>query len=398
MALLMILGASAFQVPAIRCARALGHRVAVCDYVPDNPGHALADHSLPVSTTDAAAVLHAADRLRIDGILAYASDPAAPTAAIVARALGLPGASTAAIACLTDKPAFRAHLRAHHFPTPPFAQVADLSGAEAAACAIGLPVMVKPADSSGSKGVNRVDRIEELRPATQEALQYSRSARMVVERWLPRRGRQIAGDGLVLNGRTVFTCFGDEHFDGACSPHAPVGESFPGSLDSRSHGMLQAELDRLFASLGVDDLLFNLDAMIGIDGEPILIEVGPRAGGNLLPQVIAAHTGVDLTTIAIRLALGERIDARDLEARATGFHASWIVHAREDGTLVDYRVAPAIEPFLRELEFIVPRGTPVRRFRSSRDLLGFARLEFPDAATMRACMDAMATSLAAVVR
>src|SRR5579864_6316326 len=110
---LLILGGTDYQVMAIRYAKRQGYYVITCDYVPDNPGHRLADEYHNVSTTDQPGVLALVERLRIDGILAYASDPAAPTAAYVAERLGLPGNPYDSVLVLTHKHLFRQFQHAH---------------------------------------------------------------------------------------------------------------------------------------------------------------------------------------------------------------------------------------------------------------------------------------------
>jgi biotin carboxylase len=362
----------------------MGHHVITCDYLPTNPGHRFAHEYFNVSTTDHQAVLKVAQSRSVDGVLAYASDPAAPTAAYVASELGLPGCSPAAIHRLTDKVAFREHQRNHGFAAPDYVGVTDLPSARAVAEAIGYPVMVKPCNSSGSKGVARVMYPQQLPEAFDYAAAFAPTRRIRVERWIARCGEQIAGDGLVHRGHVAFLGLGDEHFDSDCCGWAPVGETFPGSLEAAQRERLVDELDGLFESLGIVELVFNLDAMIDREGRLQIIEIGPRAGGNFLPQVIEAHTGVDLTSVSIRLALGEPIDPACYLARPRGCFASWVLHAREDGYLSGYQIDRDIEPCIRELCVWVDPGTLVRKFASSRDAIGCALLEFPDKQTMNA--------------
>ena len=368
-----------------------------CDYLPENPGHRYADESYNVSTTDEAAVLELARRCRVDGVLAFASDPAAPTAASVAAELNLPGAPPEAVRLLCNKPAFRAFLWAHGFKAPRFAAPATLDEVLAAAEMLGFPIMVKPCDSSGSKGVSRVEKRSEVEPAYRNACRYSRSGTIVMEQWLARQGRQIAGDGLVVDGKLVFGGFGDEHFDAECCPHAPVGESFPGHLAPEDRARLMGELQRLFTALGIRNLVFNLDAMIDAAGDVVIIEIGPRAGGNCLPDVIRAHTSVDLADIAVRLALGEEVHPSDYTARHSGFHASWMIHSRREGNLTGYSVDSSLTPYIRELEFLAKPGTPVRKFSSSAETLGYAVLEFPSMQEMQRELTRMPDSLQPVV-
>ena len=115
---LLLLGGSAQQVVAIKTAKRLGCETILCDFLPDNPGQYAADKFYLVSTTDKEAVLDVARKEQVDGVLAYASDPAAPTAAYVAEKLGLPGNPYKSVEILCNKDCFRRFLKEHNFCTP----------------------------------------------------------------------------------------------------------------------------------------------------------------------------------------------------------------------------------------------------------------------------------------
>ena len=112
---ILLLGGSAQQIVAIETAKRLGLYTVLCDYLPDNPGQYVADKFYLVSTTDKEAVLAAAQAEDVDGVLAYASDPAAPTAAYVAEKLNLPGSPYWAVNTLCCKDLFRAFLAENGF-------------------------------------------------------------------------------------------------------------------------------------------------------------------------------------------------------------------------------------------------------------------------------------------
>jgi len=396
-ATLLILGGTAFQIPAILHALKLGCRVITCDYLPCNPGHRYAHRYVNTSTTDREAVLAVAREHRVDGVLAYASDPAALTAAAVSAELRLPGNSVAAVDTLANKSLFRAFLRDHDFRVPRFKTAATADEACAAASAIGFPVMIKPVDSSGSKGVARVATDAEVVEAALGALVHSRCKQIIVEEWIERDGAQVAGDGLVVDGRLVFEGFGDEHFDPCCSPHAPVGESMPGMLSGDRRELLLRELQRLFTLLGVRQLVFNLDAMIDRNGRVMLIEVGPRAGGNALPQLIQLATGVDLTDIAIRQALGIGVPPELYASSSRRCFASHMLHSRSAGRFGGFRMAPALQQHAIEVTLTAKPGEAVSPFGSSKDTLGFALFGFPDADVMHSHLSGMSDAFVPVV-
>lgn len=191
----LMLGGSYFQVPAIEHAKAQGHYVITCDYLPDNPGDQFADEYYNVSTTDMEAVLALARRLNVDGVVAYSSDPAAPTAAYVAHELGLPANPREAVQILTDKALWRDFLRENGFNVVRATGCASLEEARAAFADIGPPVMLKPVDSSGSRGVSKIDDAGGVEKAFAYALEHSRCKRVVVEEYL-RAARHAVPGGL----------------------------------------------------------------------------------------------------------------------------------------------------------------------------------------------------------
>jgi biotin carboxylase len=115
---ILLLGGSHGQLPAIYEAKKRGLYTILCDYLPDNPGAAIADEFHLVSTTDKEAVLNIARERQIDFVMAYASDPAALTAAFVSETLGLPGNTVDSINTLADKSVFRQFLSEHGFNVP----------------------------------------------------------------------------------------------------------------------------------------------------------------------------------------------------------------------------------------------------------------------------------------
>lgn len=222
----LMLGGSHFQVPSIITAKQMGCYVITCDYLPNNPGHKFADEYYNVSTTEKEKVLDLAKKLNIDGIVCYASDPSAPTAAYVAEKLGLPGNPYRSVEILANKDLYREFLSNNGFRVPRAKGFSSLSEAEKDFDNFTAPVMVKPVDSCGSKGVSKVFHKAELANAIEAALSYSRCHRFILEEYVEKSGYQVAGDGFSVDGKLVFRCFANEHFSlEGTNPFVPIGES-----------------------------------------------------------------------------------------------------------------------------------------------------------------------------
>lgn len=393
---ILMLGGSNFQVPSIITAKNEGHYVITCDYLPENPGHKYSDEYHNVSTTNFDAVLQLAEKLNIDGIVAYASDPAAPTAAYVAEKLGLPGNPFDSVMVLSHKDKFRAFLKENGFNVPQSSGFDNLESAKDFFNKIRKPVMVKPIDSSGSKGVRKIQDISELEDAFNYALSFSRAKRVVVEEFIQRKGYQIAGDGFVVNGKLVFTCFANEHFDEECNPLVPIGESFPAVHDKILLAEAKKEIQRVLTLLKWNGGALNFDFMFDEDDNLYLLEIGPRNGGNLIPDVIKLATGVDIIKYTIDTALGE--DCSDLiQVEPNGYYSSYIVHALSSGKINDIDIENEMKDDILEYHEFLPIGADVGRFDGSNHTVGAMIIQYSTMETMLEKMDSMNKHIKVIV-
>lgn len=338
-----MLGGSMQQIPAIMQAKDMGYYVITCDYLPDNPGHQYADEYYNVSTTDKEKVLELAARLNIDGIVAYASDPAAPTASYVSEKLGLPGNPYDSVCILTQKDLFRRFLSEHGFNTPQAEGYSSYKAAFDDFDRFKLPVMVKPVDSSGSKGVVKIYSKDELESAVDEALSYSRSKRFIVEEFIVKKGYQVSGDGFSVDGQLVFTSYGNELYSGnGTREYVALGEFWPSLLTAYQKQAVDDELQRLITALGMKTSAYNIEVIIGEDDKVYILELGPRNGGSYIPQLIKYATGVDLIDYTIKASVGE--DCSDLcMAESSGFYSNYMIISKQTGVFKRLVFDPGFE-------------------------------------------------------
>lgn len=328
---LLMLGGSMQQIPAIKAAKEMGHYVITCDYLPENPGHKFADEYYNVSTTDKEAVLKLAKELEIDGIVAYASDPAAPTAAYVSEKLGIPGNPYESVAMLTEKDKFRDFLAKNGFNTPKAIGFTDYDTALSQIDLFKFPVMVKPVDSSGSKGVVKIFSKSALKDAYDEAMSYSRSKRIVIEEFIQKKGYQVSGDGFSVDGKLVFTSYGNELYSGkGTREYVALGEFWPSMLSPKMKEKVDLELQKLITALGMKTSAYNIEVIIDENDDVYVLELGPRNGGSYIPQLIKYATGVDLVDYTIKAALGE--DCSDLKMAPTnGCFSNYMIYSTVSG-------------------------------------------------------------------
>ncbi len=328
---LLMLGGSMQQIPAIKQAKEMGHYVITCDYCPENPGHKFADEYHNVSTTDKEAVLALAQKLKIDGIVAYASDPAAPTAAYVGEKMGLSCNPYESVRILTEKDLFRKFLKENGFNTPKANGYTSYNDVLKEIDSFKFPVMVKPVDSSGSKGVVKVTEKAQLKSAVEEAFSYSRNGRIVVEEFIVKKGYQISGDGFSVNGKLVFTSYGNELYSNkGTREYVALGEFWPCLISKEIKEKIDNELGRLITALGMKTCAYNIEVILDKEDNVFVLELGPRNGGSYIPQLIKYATGVDLIDYTIKGALGE--DCEGLEHKeTTGVFSNYMIYSTVSG-------------------------------------------------------------------
>ena len=382
---LLHLGGAEFQIPAIECARELGCFVITADNRPENPGHRLADLYANVSTVDRDAILDVARQHRVDGIMTYGSDVAAPTVCYVAEILGLPGNPLAAAEVLQRKDLFRAFQRAQNLPHPEFAAVSTPVEAQAAYRVLGGTVVIKPADSSGSKGLSVIHDDREVSSAFQRAREFSRCGVVVLERFLTPDMLELDGDVLVKEGKLAFRHYGHNYFTKRNESFAPCGEIFPGFFDDDIADQLDKQIQVVIAALSIRTGCMNFDAIVS-GGRVYMLEIGLRNGGNYVPYLIHLSTGFDLTRAAVLSALGADITCGRQSVPDALPVASYILNSEVEGRFEGFDISPAIENLVVGSKLFCEIDSHVLPFTRGDRALGLVFLKFPDKEAMRQTM------------
>ncbi len=385
-----MLGGSIYQTYAIKEAVRQGHHVITCDYLPDNPGHKYSHEYYNVSTTDKEGVLALAKKLKVDGVVAYASDPAAPTAAYVCEQLGLPTSPYKSVEILSKKHLFRQYLTEHGFNVPKAKSYKTYEEAVADIENFRLPIMVKPVDSSGSKGINKLTDKSQLKAFFDDALSYSRDKIVLIEEFIVKNGPQISGDAFSVDGKLVFHCLGNEFYSTKVDKDfAPLGECWPTVMPQEVIDTLAENIQRLITSLGMKSTAYNVEAIYGEDGKVYILELGARSGGSLIPQITALATGVDMVPYVIKAALGE--DCSDIKmAPVKGFWSNYMAHANETGK---YAGIEYDEIFKQNnlVDFVtdINPGDSVHKYRDAQDCVGELLLKYDSAEQMNDIIEHM---------
>jgi biotin carboxylase len=298
----LFLGAGRHQRRAIERLRELGVRVVAVDR---NPPLAEPDVAEQVDFADVDAVVGLGRRHGVEGVLTVASERAVPVVAAAAERLGLPSIGTDVAQRMTDKRSMRAALADAGVPQPRHAVVRDLGDAREALAETGTPAVLKPADSSGQRGLSRVDGERDLDAALDAALDASPSGVALLEELV---------EGVERN--TIVVCRGGAPIVLTVSDRLrPPGRGFgvalahvfPSSLDPGVLDAVEGVASDAVRALGLRDGIAYPQVLVGTDGRVLVVEVAARIPGGQMADLVRIGVGVDLVDVAVKQALGETV-------------------------------------------------------------------------------------------
>ena len=381
---ILILGGGFQQLPAIRKAHELGLTVLLADYLPDAPGRREADQSFLISTRERDKILELVRKEDVDGILAFASDPAEETAAYVAEKIGLPGGMYAAAGILGNKRKFREFLAMHGLPAlrhfPMDYPESDLP----------YPVVVKPLDSSGSKGVTILRSYDagRLLRAYRTAVSCSLSGQAMAEEYISYGYRHlIGGDVIVRDGNVILyglmDCIREEGKN-----LVPCGKIYPCGAGEEVKVRIVRILQTVIHKLSITDAEMNVEFIAGKDGEVYPIEIALRCGGNGIPQLLSDATGIDWILEEVQRTLRRangpnanslktsRFAGKLVPVDLHGIYATYNLHANQPGIYAGYELHPELSGHLYREDIFRRKGESVGAYENASGIIGILYFHF----------------------
>jgi biotin carboxylase len=314
---ILIISGGIEAADAAKRAKDMGYTVVVSDIDPNAPGFAFADSCLIANVYGPSDTAAAAERYnrkirKIDGVLCVAAD-APVTAATVAQRLRLPGlpVHVAELAC--DKLQMKRCFQSAGVAIPWFAEVRTPHELQQIAITQGRDLVIKPVDSRGSRGVQRVAQLEDLSKAFMLARSHSPTERVMVEKYLS--GPQVSTESIIIGGRCFTPGFSDRNYE-YLERYAPFfienGGDLPSHLPEETQAKVRDLVSRAASAMGITDGTVKGDIVVH-NGEPYVIELAARlSGGFFCTREIPLNTGVDFIGAAIKQALGEPVDEAEL--------------------------------------------------------------------------------------
>lgn len=367
---LLLLGGLNYLIPVIKSAHKLGYYVITCDYIPDNIAHKYSDEYHNVSILDKDKILALAKQLNIDGIMSFAVDPGVLTAAYVAEQLGLPGVPYESAKILQNKKLFRQFLAENGFNVPRAKGYNNIEEALQDVDLFDWPIIVKPTDSAGSKGVSKVVNKECLTEAIKFAMSNSFTNEFIIEEFIEQKGYSSDSDCFSIDNDLFVVSFSNQYFDkNVANPYTPAAYSWPSSISSDKQEELTSELKRLVKLLNLGTSIYNIEVREGLNGKAYIMEVSPRGGGNRLSEMIRFSTGFDIIDYAVKASMGEPLD----KTKSLSYHGYWaeiILHTNKEGLFDKLEIDETIHDKIIETDLWILKGHKISNFRAANDAIG----------------------------
>lgn len=369
---LMLLGGLSYMLPVIREAHNMGIYVITADYLPNNIAHKYSDEYCNVSIIDKEEVLKKAQSLQIDGIMSFAVDPGVVSAAYVAEKMQLPfQCSYKAATILQNKHLFRQFLTENGFNSPKAKGYNNVDEALEDVDFFSWPVIVKPVDSAGSKGVSKVERKEDLSEAISYALSEAHNGYFIIEEFLEKEGNSSGIEAYVQGGQVICNDLYDQLFDdNAVNPFTPSAEIWPSSMPLNYQCEIKEELKRLFILLNVRTGIFNVECRVSTNGKAYLMEVSPRGGGNRIAELQDMATGQSLISAEICKAVS--LPLPKIESPSyKGAWCNYVLHSSKPGVLgsIDFD-KDFLHKYVKDVSLTVKQGDAISTFTGANTSLG----------------------------
>lgn len=296
---ILIIGASVLQLPAIKKAKELGHHVAVADFNPNAVGVSFADEYFNVSTVDEQAICDVAKYYNPDGIMTLATDMPMRAIAKATTLLGLCGISYETAIKATDKGQMIQAFEKHNVAIPWYhvvESVRQLSRKE-----LSYPLIIKPTDNAGSRGVTLVDAEENLDAAFAYSISQSRSGKVILEEYM--QGPEVSVEVMVINNEPFVLSITDKLTTGA--PHfVEMGHNQPSLLDESTQHEIIVLAKKAVKAVGINCGPAHVEMIITNKG-PKMVELGARMGGDCITtHLVPLSTGIDMVKATIDVSLG----------------------------------------------------------------------------------------------
>lgn len=364
---ILIIGAGFLQSFVIKKAKKMGYETFTVDFNPESVGFQYADHYKVIDIVDKEACLKYAKKNNIDGVLTAATDYGVLTTSYIAQEMRLPGLNYDVAKLVKNKYQVRKRLFCpNNYCTEQVYEINQYTNLNELGQTLTFPVIVKPCDGSGSRGVQKIESFESFAKICFHAMKASITHTVMIEPFI--FGKEYGAESIVLNG--------DIHVLGvmrkwmtASSYHAELGHAIPTDLPTHIEEQIKDSVKNVIKLLGINFGSVNMDIIVTPENKIHIIDVGARMGGNMIgPCIIPYGTGIDYMSVLIRSAMGDDVDLKSFNrgvvvTRLLTFHQGVVVNLPDFKALED--------EYAVEIYHQLSIGQIVNEYRTNLDGCGY---------------------------
>lgn len=367
--ILLLAGGGYADIPLIQAAQNLGYYVVTTGNRQEELGHTISDEYRPADYSDPEAMLGLAIELNIDAICPCCNDFSAISSAYVAEQLGLPGHdSFASSQLIHHKDSYRKFALDNNIPTPKALGFTDPGKALSSINDFQLPVIIKPVDLTGGKGITTVRDVSHARNALENAFRISKLGRVVIEEFI--EGSRHGMSTFINDGKVVFHFTDNEYY--FLNPYLVSAASVPTTVSADAVQELVTQANKVVELLELKNGIFHLQFILHNDS-PIIIEICRRPPGDLYIKLVKHATGINYPEWIVKAFCG--LDCSGLTHKdVTGFYLRHCIMASRPGVLDTIEIAPSIESNIIESVMWWRQGDKIKNHLATK--FGIVFLKF----------------------
>ena len=362
----LILGAGIQQVPLILKAKQLNYKTIVASIDGDYPGIDNADIFENADISDIPSILTIAKKHHIDGILTTGNEVGISTIGAVVDKLNLQGTSYNAALRATHKILMKKALIENDVPTAKFSVINSVENLGKVIKQFGYPMIVKAAESSGSRGITIVDNEQKIKEAWDRAVAISGPENVLIEEYL--KGIEFGAQAVIKKNKVVEIFL---HNDTVTPPPypSPIGHSMPIKFNVKVINKTKIIIKKAIKALGIMNGIANIDLIL-VNDMPMVIEIGARMGATFLPEIISIYGGFDAYEHILKLAVGGEPELPSFYPEQA--NAALLIRSNKTGILDSIQVPDNVtnNPKLYKITINKKPGDYINKFKNGSDLLG----------------------------
>ena len=386
---LLVLGAGNAQLNLIKESKKLGYYTIVCDIRPEMEGSKIADKYYQTDYMNLSEVYEIALKERIDGVVSN-SEPAMVNVAWIANQLQLVGNRVECIETLVSKSQFREFQKRIGLYSPEQHATDSIDELMEIAKSFDYPVIIKPTESTGTQGTSKIDVFDEeaIRETFDRCRSFSRNGQVSIEKFVPMSSLRVIECDVFVYKDTFLWEGMISTYRSESAPMVPMTYIYPTDVSNERIEIATRIIKRALKEAGVIFGEYNVEAYFTPEDELFIIEINPRQGGNRIPEIIEAYSGINYTRLLVSLAVGDEDYLNSLNhfERSRIPYIVHVIYSKKTGVFKQLSISKTIEKSVVDIETFVKKGQHIYSPRNLFDAIGRCVLRFDDIKEQGDCL------------